>query len=157
FANIDAIVAFERIVPIGSQAQGDWLARLSYSGGIGTERRIDVPSWWTVSGYAEGGHYISHASNYATASLEAGRTYRIDRISPRVTVFPFAVAGADYDTTVDRSVPIGAGVGVSARYAFRDGKYDALRSSIELSIQYRWKITGDDRARGVFCGAVLSY
>jgi tetratricopeptide (TPR) repeat protein len=157
FANIDAIVAFERIVPIGSQAQGDWLARLSYSGGIGTERRIDVPSWWTVSGYAEGGHYISHASNYATAAVEAGRTYRIDRISPRVTVFPFAVAGADYDTTVDRSVPIGAGVGVSARYAFRDGKYDALRSSIELSIQYRWKITGDDRARGVFCGAVLSY
>lgn len=157
FANIDAIAAFERIVPIGSQAQGDWLARLSYSGGIGTERRIDVPSWWTLSGYAEGGHYISHASNYATAAVEAGRTYRIDRISPRVTVFPFAVAGADYDTTVDRSVPIGAGVGVSARYAFRDGKYDALRSSIELSIQYRWKVTGDDRARGVFCGAVLSY
>ena len=157
FANLDAIAAFERIVPIGSQAHGDWLARLAYSGGVGTERRIDVPSWWTLSAYAEGGHYISHASNYAAASVQAGRTYRVDRISPRLTVFPFAVAGADYDTTVDRSVPVGMGLGVSARYAFRDGKYDALRSSVELSIQYRWKVAGDDRARGVFCGAVFSY
>ncbi|MGG1947191.1 hypothetical protein AB1286_20680 [Trinickia sp. NRRL B-1857] len=157
FANIDAIAAFERIVPIGSQAQGDWLARLAYSGGIGTERRIDVPSWWTLSAYAEGGHYIVHPSNYATAVLEAGRTYRIDRVSPGFTVFPYLVAGADYDTAIDRSVPVGTGVGMTARYAFRDGHYDTLRSSVELSVQYRWKISGDDRARGVFCGAVFSY
>jgi hypothetical protein len=157
FASIDAIAAFERIVPIGSQTQGDWLARLAYSGGIGTERRVDVPSWWTASLYAEGGHYVSRGSNYATALMEAGRTYRLDRISPRLTVFPYAVAGADYDSTINQTVPIGAGVGMSTRYAFRDGKYDASRSSIELSIQYRWKLTGDDRARGVFCSALFAY
>lgn len=157
FADIDAIAAFERIVPIGSQAQGDWLARLAYSGGIGTERRIDVPSWWTLSAYAEGGHYIVHPSNYATAVLEAGRTYRIDRVSPGFTVFPYLVAGADYDTAIDRSVPVGTGVGVTARYDFRDGHYDTRRSSVQLSVQYRWKVSGDDRARGVFCGAIFSY
>ncbi|RDU98416.1 NfrA family protein [Trinickia dinghuensis] len=157
FANLDAIAAFERIVPIGSQAQGDWLARLAYSGGIGTERRVDVPSWWTLSAYAEGGHYFVHQSNYATAVLEAGRTYRVDRVSPRFTLFPYAVVGADYDSTIDSSIPVGAGVGVTGRYAFRDGRYDTLRSSIELSVQYRWKIVGDDRARGVFCSAVFSY
>lgn len=157
FASIDAIAAFERIVPIGSQAQGDWLARVAYSGGFGTERRVDVPSWWTVSAYAEGGHYVTRDSNYATALVEAGRTYRLDRISPRLTVFPYAVAGADYDSTINQTVPIGAGVGVSARYGFRDGKYDTLRSSVELSIQYRWKVTGDDRARGVFCSALFAY
>jgi tetratricopeptide (TPR) repeat protein len=157
FANIDAIAAFERIVPIGSQAQGDWLARLAYSGGVGTERRVDVPSWWTVSVYAEGGHYVTRNSNYATALVEAGRTYRLDRISPRLTVFPYAVVGADYDSTINQTVPIGAGVGVSTRYGFRDGPYDSLRSSVELSIQYRWKVTGDDRARGVFCSALFAY
>ena len=157
FASLDAIAAFERIVPIGSQAQGDWLARLAYSGGFGTERRVDVPSWWTVSAYAEGGHYVSRDSNYATAQLEAGRTYRLDRISPRLTVFPYALAGAEYDSTINQTVPLGAGVGVTARYGFRDGKYDTLRSSVELSIQYRWKVTGDDRARGVFCSALFAY
>lgn len=157
FAGLDAIVAFERIVPIGSQAQGDWLARLAYSGGVGTERRVDVPSWWTLSMYTEAGHYLSHASNYATALVEAGRTYRLDRLSPRLTVFPYAVVGADYDSTIDHTVPVGAGFGVTTRYGFRGGKYDALRSSVELSIQYRWKLTGDERARGAFCSAVFSY
>lgn len=157
FASVDAIAAFERIVPIGSQTQGDWLARLAYSGGMGTERRVDVPSWWTLSVYAEGGRYLTHESNYATALVEAGRSYRIDRVSPRLTVFPYAVLGADYDTSVDRSVPVGAGVGVTVRYGFRDGKYDTLRSSVQFSVQYRWKLTGDDRARGAFCSAVFSY
>lgn len=157
FAGIDAIVAFERIVPIGSQARGDWLARLAYSAGVGTERRVDVPSWWTLSMYTEAGHYLSHASNYATVLAEAGRTYRLDRLSPRLTVFPYAVVGADYDSTIDRTVPVGAGLGVTTRYGFRDGKYDTLRSSVELSIQYRWKLTGGERARGVFCSALFSY
>lgn len=157
FASVDAIAAFERIVPIGSQAEGDWLARLAYSGGVGIERRVDVPSWWTLSVYAEGGRYLTHESNYATALVEAGRSYRIDRVSPRLTVFPYAVLGADYDTSVDGSVPVGAGVGVTLRYGFRDGKYDTLRSSVQLSVQYRWKVTGDDRARGAFCSAVFSY
>ena len=157
FADLDAIVAFERIVPIGSQAQGDWLARIGYSGGIGTERRIDVPSWWTVQAYAEAGHFISHASTYATASLEAGRTYRIDRVSPSWTVFPYVVIGADYDSSIDRSVPVGAGVGFSTRYVFRESKYDAPRSYIDLSLQYRLRLAGDDRARGVFFDTVFSY
>ena len=50
-----------------------------------------------------------------------------------------------------------AGVGISTRYWFRDSKYDAPRSYVDLSVQYRLRITGDDRARGVFFGAIYSY
>jgi hypothetical protein len=157
FAQIDAIVAFERIVPIGSSVKSDWLARLAYSGGFGTERRIDVPSWWTAQIYAESGHYLSNPSTYATTNLELGRTYRMDRYSPKWTIFPYAVIGADYDSTVDHSIPLGAGVGISTRYWMRDSKYDAPRSYIDVSVQYRFKITGDDRARGVFFGTTYSY
>lgn len=157
FAQIDAIVAFERIFPIGSAVNPDWLARLAYSGGFGTERRVDVPSWWTVQMYAETGTYLNAGSVYATTNIQAGRTFRMDRYSPKWTVFPYAVIGADYDSSVDHSIPLGAGVGISTRYWFRDGKYDAPRSYVDLSVQYRLKITGDDRARGVFFGAIYSY
>lgn len=157
FADIDAIVAFEHIFPIGSSINNDWLGRLAYSGGVGIERRVDVPSWWTAQVYAETGHYLNANTTYATTNLEVGRTYRLDRVSPRWTVFPYAVIGADYDTAVDHSWPLGAGVGVSTRYWFRDGKYDAPRSFVDLSVQYRWRIAGDDRARGVFFGAIYSY
>ncbi|KMY65282.1 hypothetical protein AAU61_23075, partial [Desulfocarbo indianensis] len=96
-------------------------------------------------------------TNYATANAEFGRTYRIDSVSSRWTVFPYVVVGADYDSNVNSSVPIGAGVGVSTRYVFRENKYDAPRSYVDVSLQYRFKLAGDDRARGVFFNAIYSY
>ncbi|WP_321936044.1 NfrA family protein [Paraburkholderia sp. J8-2] len=157
FESINAVIAFERLIPIGSRAPSDWLLRLAYSGGIGTERRLDVPSWWTVQDYGEVGHYVSNGWNYGTGYIEAGRTWRLDTISPKLTVFPYAVAGVDYDSSINHSVPVGMGVGVSTRYWFRDSFYDMPRSYVDVTVQYRWRISGDDRAGGVFFGAVLSY
>jgi Flp pilus assembly protein TadD len=157
FSQVDAIVAFERVIPIGSQVRPDWLARLAYSGGVGTARRMDVPSWWTAQVYAETGAYLDAGTAYATTSIELGRTYRMDRYSPRWTVFPYAVIGASYDSSVDRSIPVGAGVGVSTRFWFRDSRYDAPRSYVDLSLQYRLRLAGDDRARGFFFGTVYSF
>jgi len=157
FASSNTIFAIEHIFPIGSHVNNDWLARIAYSGGVGTERRIDKPSWWTAQMYAEGGCYLNAATCYATTNIEGGRTFRIDSISPKLTVFPYAVIGADYDSSIDHSIPAGAGVGVSARYWMRDSAYDTPRSYVDLSVQYRWHITGDDRSRGVFFGAIYSY
>lgn len=157
FESVDLVVAFERLIPIGSRAPSDWLVRLAYSGGFGTERRLDVPSWWTVQDYGEVGHYLSNGWNYGTGYIEAGRTWRLDTISPKLTVFPYAVAGMDYDSSINHSVPVGMGLGVSSRYWFRDSFYDSPRSYVDVSVQYRWRLTGDDRAGGVFFGAVLSY
>lgn len=157
FADLNAIFALERVIPIGSAANGDWLARAAYSDGFGTERRIDVPSWWTGRFYAEAGRYLQAGTNYATTNAEFGRTYRIDSVSSRWTVFPYVVIGADYDSSINSSVPVGAGVGVSTRYVFRESKYDAPRSYVDMSVQYRFKLAGDDRARGVFFNAIYSY
>ncbi|WP_027213269.1 NfrA family protein [Burkholderia sp. WSM2232] len=157
FTQIDAIVAFERIIPIGSRVNPDWLARLAYSGGFGTERRVDVPAWWTTRIYAETGTYLNTGSVYATTNLQMGRTFRMDSYSPKWTVFPYLVLGADYDSSINHSIPLGAGAGISTRYWFRDSQYDAPRSYVDLSVQYRLKISGDERARGVFFGAVFAY
>lgn len=157
FESVDAIIAFERLIAIGSRAPEDWLLRLAYSGGFGTERRLDVPSWWTVQDYGEVGHYVSNGWNYATGYVEAGRTWRLDTISPKLTVFPYGVIGMDYDSSINHRVPVGIGVGVSSRYWFRDSFYNSPRSYVDVSVQYRWRITGDNRAGGVFFGAVLSY
>ncbi|WP_084170398.1 NfrA family protein [Paraburkholderia ferrariae] len=157
FESVNAIIAFERLIPIGSRAPADWLLRLAYSGGFGTELRLDVPSWWTVQDYAEVGHYVSNGWNYGTGYIEAGRTWRLDTISPKLTVFPYAVVGMDYDSSIDHSIPVGMGVGISSRYWFRDGFYDSPKSYVDVSVQYRWRLTGDNRAGGVFFGTVLSY
>ncbi|WP_250481311.1 tetratricopeptide repeat protein [Caballeronia sp. GAOx1] len=157
FASANAIFALEKILPIGSDVRSDWLARAAYSNGFGDTRRLDVPSWWAGTVYGEAGHYIANHSTYATANARLGRTYRVDSVSPRLTVFPHTVVGVDYDSAVDHSVPVGVGAGVAARYWFRGGPYDAPRSFMDVTVQYRFRVAGDDRARGVFFGAVFSY
>jgi hypothetical protein len=107
--------------------------------------------------YSEVGHYIEHPSTYATANFRLGRTFRVDAIDSRLTVFPHLVLGADYDSAIDHSTPVGVGAGVAARFWFRGGQYDAPRSFVDVSLQYRVRVAGDARARGVFFGAVFSY
>jgi tetratricopeptide (TPR) repeat protein len=157
FASTTALFAFERVFPIGSSVRGDWLARAAWSGGFGGERRLDVPSWWTGLVYGETGHYLQHPSTYATANARFGRTFRVDALDPRLTVFPHLVAGADYDSAIDHSVPVGVGAGVAARFWFRGGPYDAPRSYVDVSLQYRVRVAGDGRARGVFFGTVFAW
>jgi hypothetical protein len=157
FSSVNAVFAFERILPIGASTRPDWLARLAWSDGFGTALRIDRPGWWTGLAYAEAGRYLEHPSTYATANARVGRTFRLDSVDPNLTVFPHLVVGADYDSAVDRSVPVGIGAGVSTRWWFRGGPYDAARSFVDLSVQYRFRVAGDARARGVFFGAVLAY
>ena len=157
FASQNLVFAFERIVPLGSAVQPDWLGRIAYSNGFGTDLRVDTPSWWTGQLYAEAGHYITHPDNYATFSGELGRSYRLNAIDPHLVAFPYAVLGGDYNTQINNRASMGAGVGVNLRYWFREDAYHAPRSFVDFSLQYRLKIVGDDRAKGVFFNASFSY
>ncbi|WP_174362354.1 tetratricopeptide repeat protein [uncultured Caballeronia sp.] len=157
FASQNLVFAFERIVPLGSAVQPDWLGRIAYSNGFGTDLRVDTPSWWTGQLYAEAGHYITHPDNYATFSGELGRSYRLDAIDPHLVAFPYAVLGGDYNTQINNRASMGAGVGMNLRYWFREDTYHAPRSFVDFSLQYRLKIVGDDRAKGVFFNASFSY
>ena len=157
FASQNLVFAFERIVPLGSAVQPDWLGRIAYSNGFGTDLRVDAPSWWTGQLYAEAGHYVTHPDNYATFSGELGRSYRLDAIDPHLVAFPYAVLGGDYNTQINNRASMGAGAGVNLRYWFREDAYHAPRSFVDLSLQYRLKIVGDDRAKGVFFNASFSY
>jgi tetratricopeptide (TPR) repeat protein len=153
----NAVFAFERIIALGNQVQPDWLARAAYSNGFGTDLRVDQPSWWTGQVYGEAGRFIAHGQNYWTVNGELGRSYRLDDISPRLVAFPYAVIGGDYNRQINHANAIGAGTGVNLRYWYREDRYHAPRSYIELSLQYRLKVSGDDRARGVFVNINANY
>lgn len=157
--NANLVLALERRFGIGSQAQTDWLARLGYSWDKGLDLRVDEPSWWTAQVYAETGRFIKLKQNYATFEGQAGRSFRLDAIAPRLVVFPHLVLGADRNTGYEQGheKAVGAGVGVGLRYWFNQDAYSAPRSYWDASLQYRGRISGDDRAKGVFFRLTLSY
>lgn len=157
--DVNLVLAIERRFAIGSKTTTDWLPRVAYSADTGTDLRVDVPSWMTATLYAEAGRFIKQHQTYATFEGQVGRSYRLDAFSPKLVIFPHAVLGVDYNSNVANGSKnaVGAGVGVTLRHWLNEDRYNAPRSYADLSLQYRARISGDDRAKGVFLRATFNY
>jgi tetratricopeptide (TPR) repeat protein len=152
----NAVVSFSRVFAARG-GQDDWLAQLGYSGGSGGDLRVDVPAWWTTRISAEVGHYLESGRNYGLADLQTGRSFRIGDESSRWVLFPHLSLAADYDSTAVDTTSAGVGPGLGARYWFNEDTYNAPRSYLDLTLQYRVRLSGAKRAQGVFFNTTLSY
>ncbi|ANJ56736.1 hypothetical protein PMA3_16900 [Pseudomonas silesiensis] len=170
FTALNVMAAVERTFPLGSSdVDGDWLVRLGYGSSVGTDLRVDTSSWWTSQLFAEAGHYINDSRDYFNSEWQVGRSYAIGGTGSRWVSFPHVVAAFDYDskmhseTTADGSTDTssgkagGLGIGNNVRYWFREDTYNAPRSYVDFSLQYRVKVLGDERAKGVFARLTYSY
>jgi len=153
------VLSAERRVKIGSLSINDWLLRAGYSYTYGTDLRMDASSWNTAQVYAEAGRFIDTRRTYATFEAQLGRSFKLDSVDPRPVVFPHFVLGADHDSKLasGRRTASGAGVGVAVRYWFNEDRYRAPHSYFDVSLQYRARLGGDERGKGVFLRATLSY
>ena len=170
FTSLNVMAAVERTFPLGSSdIDGDWLVRLGYGSSIGTDLRVDASSWWTSQLFAEAGHYINDSRDYFNSEWQVGRSYAIGGAGSRWVSFPHVVAAFDYDSKMNSGTDAdgstdsssgkagGVGVGNNVRYWFREDAYNAPRSYVDFSLQYRVKVLGDDRAQGVFGRLTYSY
>ena len=170
FSSLNVMAAVERTFPLGSSdVDGDWLLRLGYGSSIGTDLRVDTPSWWTSQLFAEAGHYVNDSRNYINSEWQGGRSYAIGGTGSRWVTFPHVVAAYDYDSKMNSKTgadgradyssghAAGVGIGNNVRYWFREDAYNAPRSYVDFSLQYRVKVSGDDRAKGVFARLTYSY
>ncbi|QIB03203.1 bacteriophage N4 adsorption protein A [Pseudomonas fluorescens] len=166
FSSVNIMAALERTFPLGSSnVDGDWLVRLGYGSSIGTDLRVDVPSWWTSQLYAEVGHYIEDSRDYFNSEWQVGRSYAIGGTGSRWVTFPHVVAAIDYDSKMKSEAgggfssgdAGGIGIGNNVRYWFREDAYNAPRSYVDFSLQYRARVFGEDRAKGVFARLTYSY
>jgi Flp pilus assembly protein TadD len=170
FTAVNVMAAVERTFPLGSSdVDGDWLLRLGYGSSIGTDLRVDASSWWTSQLFAEAGHYVNDSRNYFNSEWQVGRSYAIGGAGSRWVSFPHVVAAFDYDSKMNSGTDSdgrsdsssgkagGIGIGNNVRYWFREDAYNAPRSYVDFSLQYRVKVLGDERAEGVFARLTYSY
>ncbi|WZB73389.1 hypothetical protein WJ968_35860 [Achromobacter xylosoxidans] len=110
---------------------------------------------------AESSGKLKRDQAFGAGELRVGRSYRVDAISDRLVFFPYAVVAADwlwnrnrvsglnidgqdsYDLLGNgKSWSLGAGPGFNLRYWFREDHYNAPRSYLDLTTQYRFNIGG---------------
>jgi Flp pilus assembly protein TadD len=157
FSRYNFVLEGSRLFKIGKHGRNDTLLRAALSDGFGTDLRVDVPSWWTGQYYAEAGRYLESEQNVANGEARIGRSYRMDSIHKNLVLTPFVGIGASYDSDLHKEFALGAGPGINARYWFRQDKYTAPRSYVDFTLQYRAKLAGDDRAKGIFAGISVNY
>ena len=141
----------------GNAARDDTLLRALYSYTVGTDLRVLDTSWPTWYVYAEVDRFLEKSQLVAIMEGRFGRSFRLDPISHNLVFFPHAVLAANYDDLFANRSAYSAGAGGSLRYWFGDTKYTAPPSYWELTLQYRWRLAGDQRAQGIFAQTSINY
>jgi tetratricopeptide (TPR) repeat protein len=156
-AEQNLVFEVDKLVQFGSAARDDTLLRALYSYTVGTDLRAIDTSWPTWMVYAEGDRFLEHTQWVGLFDARFGQSFRLDAINSNLVFFPHVVLAASYDDSFANPQAYSAGLGGSLRYWFGETKYLAPPSYLELTLQYRFRIAGDQRARGIFAQTSLNY
>ncbi|MBB4798028.1 hypothetical protein HNP32_001772 [Brevundimonas bullata] len=153
-AETNLVLEGSRMVAVGDYARNDWMLRAAWSADEGSDLRVDRTSWpmWRV--YADLAHILDDSQTIGLIDARAGRSFRV---TERGVLSPYAVIHADYDDSLANKAALGAGVGLSWRQWYRETRYSAPSSYVDLSLEYRTRLSGDDRAEGLFVTLSFSY
>jgi len=154
FASQNFVFAAERFVPIGRNSRTDWLLRGAWSGGEGGGLRVDRADWpyWQI--YVEGDRFIQHPQTLGTLEARYGRAYAAGH---NLVAMPYLAFSAGYDSLLYRRTTVSIGPGVAMRWSFREDTHHAPQSCVELNLQYRVRVAGDDRSSGLVATLYFSY
>jgi tetratricopeptide (TPR) repeat protein len=148
------VVTLERLIPIGSLSLGDWLIRLGYSAGGGTDLDIARSHWGAWQIFSEAAYFPIARRLLVSGEAHYGMTLAVPHV-PRWTVQAYPLVAADFDNLTDPQLAMAAGAGVGTRYWFRETPYTAPASWFDLQVQYRIGLA--ERARGLLVRALLFF
>ena len=156
-SNYNLVFEAAQLFRIGTHSRSDTMLRMAYSDGAGTDLHVDVPSWWVWQGYGEIGRYLETQQTFGSFEIRAGRSYRLDAISDRLVVTPFVSVAGNLDSLLKNELAAGVGPGFNFRWWFREDRYTAPMSYLDMDVQYKFKLSKDDRAEGFFANLTVAY
>jgi tetratricopeptide (TPR) repeat protein len=154
---VDLVLEVAHVFPLGDLARNDMLLRAAFFHGQGTDLRVDTWTWPTWQIYADFNRFMESGETVASADLRIGQSYRLDAINRNLVLFPHVGVFASYDNKLATAGAYSAGPGATLRYWFREDKYTAPMSYLDLTAQYRFRLGGDRRAEGPFGQVLVNY
>ena len=150
FKQLNAYFGAERLFKIGSQAEDNWLLRVTYGWDRGTRLETGESLWPYSVLYGDLGYFVEDPSNLAFYG-EARQGLAL-KVGNAVMLTPHLVLDGRYQTlNPDSNAYLEGGLGASLKYFFNATRYETPRSSLEFLIQYKigliesasgWVVTG---------------
>ena len=151
------VFALERRLAIGERAgEDDWLIRVGFSASRQTDWNPVRDAWTTWQLYTESAYFIDAGRLIQPFDARAGRSWKLGRLDGAV-ITPFLGIAGEYDNEQEPRLAAGIGPGVSLRYWFRETRYRAFASHVDLSLHYRARITDAQRGGGLFGLLMVSF
>lgn len=145
-----------RQLPFGELGESDWVVQASYFNGWGTDVRNTQTSWWTGQVSGEWSRALRQRQTYAAIEGRVGPSFKTEAVDTAWALQPFASLKAEYNTqALDRSTQ-GLDVGISLKRAFREDRYTAPMSTVELEWRHRLKQWGGGKP-GAAIKLITSY
>lgn len=153
-ASQNIVLVGERLIAVGNNAVNDWLTRVGYSTGAGTDRRLDVSTWasWQVRG--EAAYYWNSRHLLVGSEVRYGVVWPLPGLN-RLTLYPHAWLAVEYDNVAAPQLVDATGPGLSLRLWFGEDRYRAPPGWLEINANYRF--ADAERGRGPALRATLSF
>jgi tetratricopeptide (TPR) repeat protein len=157
FERVNLVLALERRFAVGDLAgQDDWLLRAGYSAGSGFDWDPARRGWPTWSVYTESVYFTKEKRLIQPFDARVGTSFKLSG-SPATVVTPFIGIAGEYDEAQQERTAAGIGPGIVVRHWFRDSRYRAFGSYVDISLQLRKRITDARRGQGLFGFVSVSF
>lgn len=153
-ASQNIVLTAERLFAIGRESLNDWLFRVGYSTGDGTDLRVDKLNWTSWQIYAEIAYYLFDKHLLVGTEVRYGITWPVPRFH-RLTLYPHALVAVEFDSAAEGPLVNALGPGLSMRLWFGEDRYHAPPGWLEIHANYRFADV--ERARGPALRATLSF
>lgn len=147
----------ERLIRIGKRTNDDWLVRAGYSYDHGVDIKQYLNNWSYRTLFVETAYLVEQERSITNMEARWGHVFRFS--TPKnLTFIPHLLFSWDYDAASLQKFNAGVGPGASLRWWFRENKYRAPASYVDLTIQYKFGLVAEaTRQDGIFGRLTLWY
>lgn len=152
--NQNIVLTAEHLFAIGAGTKSDWLGRVGWSTGAGTDLSVVKPYWLTWQLFGEAAYFVQAGRLLLSTEGHLGFSLPVV-VGSRLTFNAYPLFSADFDNQAVPNVAVAAGVGAGVRLWFREDDYRSPASFFDFNLQYRLSQT--ERGEGIFVRVLLAY
>lgn len=144
------VLTAERLIKLGKLSTDDTLLRIGYSTDRGTDLNPVDTFWLYYTLFTEAAYFIDQERSVLSGEGRLGFSHTLVPQIPNFFISLFGVVNAQRDSAAIQPAAVAGGAGLAGRYWFREDRYRAPASWIDLSLQHRSRMSDSGRNTGTF-------